>query len=68
MRPKWGDDCAIALRLGHARGQADAVLRGAGEPRQRLLYALNGGRDEVSGEQVGPKLAPITGDVLSYDR
>jgi formate C-acetyltransferase len=32
-----------------------------------LLYALNGGRDEVSGEQVGPKLAPVTGDVLSYD-
>ena len=32
-----------------------------------LLYALNGGRDEVSGEQVAPHLAPITGDVLDYD-
>ena len=32
-----------------------------------LLYALNGGRDEVSGEQIGPKLAPVTGDVLDYD-
>jgi formate C-acetyltransferase len=32
-----------------------------------LLYALNGGRDEISGDQVGPKLPPITGDVLNYD-
>jgi formate C-acetyltransferase len=32
-----------------------------------LLYALNGGRDELSGDQVGPALAPITGDVLDYD-
>ena len=32
-----------------------------------LLYALNGGRDEVTGKQIGPKLAPVTGDVLNYD-
>jgi formate C-acetyltransferase len=32
-----------------------------------LLYALNGGRDEITGEQVAPKFAPITGDVLNYD-
>jgi len=32
-----------------------------------LLYALNGGRDENSGDQVGPKLAAVTGDVLDYD-
>jgi len=32
-----------------------------------LLYAINGGRDEVSGEQVGPAFAPITGDVLDHD-
>ena len=32
-----------------------------------LLYALNGGRDEVTGKQIGPQLAPITGDVLDYD-
>ena len=32
-----------------------------------LLYALNGGRDEVSGEQVAPKIPPITVEVLSYE-
>ena len=32
-----------------------------------LLYALNGGRDELSGEQVGPRLAPITSEVLDYN-
>ncbi|NBK23915.1 MAG: autonomous glycyl radical cofactor GrcA, partial [Spirochaetia bacterium] len=32
-----------------------------------LLYAINGGRDEKSGEQVGPKLAPITAEYLDYD-
>jgi hypothetical protein len=32
-----------------------------------MLYALNGGRDEVSGEQIGPNLAPVTGDLLDYD-
>jgi formate C-acetyltransferase len=32
-----------------------------------LLYAINGGRDEVSGEQVGPITAAVTGDVLVYD-
>jgi formate C-acetyltransferase len=32
-----------------------------------LLYAINGGRDENSGAQVGPPLPPLTGDVLDYD-
>jgi len=32
-----------------------------------LLYALNGGRDEDTGKQIGPKLEPITADVLDYD-
>jgi formate C-acetyltransferase len=32
-----------------------------------LLYALNGGHDEISGEQVGPELTPILSDVLNYD-
>jgi len=31
-----------------------------------LLYALNGGRDEITGEQVGPALAPVTGEYLDY--
>jgi formate C-acetyltransferase len=32
-----------------------------------LLYALNGGRDEISGDQVGPPLAPIASEVLQYE-
>ena len=32
-----------------------------------LLYAINGGRDEMSGDQVAPPTAPVTGDVLDYD-
>src|SRR3954454_2256924 len=32
-----------------------------------LLYAINGGRDEMSGEQVGPEAPPVSGDVLEYD-
>jgi len=32
-----------------------------------LLYAINGGRDEVSGEQIGPTSAPVLGDVLDFD-
>ena len=32
-----------------------------------LLYAINGGRDEVSGDQIAPIAPPVTGDVLDYD-
>ena len=32
-----------------------------------LLYAINGGRDEKTGEQVGPKFRPVEGDYLDYD-
>jgi formate C-acetyltransferase len=32
-----------------------------------LLYAINGGRDEVSGEQVAPASQPVAGDFLDYD-
>src|SRR6202043_3833910 len=32
-----------------------------------LLYAINGGRDEISGEQVAPPTAPVTSEVLDYD-
>jgi formate C-acetyltransferase len=32
-----------------------------------LLYAINGGRDEKSGEQIGPKMAPVGDDILDYD-
>ena len=32
-----------------------------------LLYAINGGRDEITGQQVGPEFTPITSEYLDYD-
>ena len=67
MRRTWGDDGAIACCVSPmAVGKQMQFFGARANLAKCFLYAINGGRDEISGEQIAPASDPVKGDVLEF--
>ena len=68
MRPVWGDDYSICCCVTATQTGKEMQFFGARANLAKcLLYAINGGVDEKTGQQVGPEYKPITSEYLDYD-
>jgi formate C-acetyltransferase len=68
MRGAWGDDGAIACCVSPMlMGKQMQFFGARANLAKCLLYAINGGRDELSGKQIGPEVDPVKGDYLEFD-